>query len=389
MHRGLMKDRIPISGPWITDREVEYAADAARTAWYSGAGEYSRRFEQAVAAYVGTKHAVSLPHCTAGVHLALVALGVGAGDEVIVPDATWIASAAPITYVGATPVFADVDPDTWCLDVGAFEACVTSRTKAVIAVDLYGGMPDMDALLAAAGRLGIVVIEDAAEAIGAEYRGRRAGSLGAVGVFSFHGSKTIVTGEGGALVTDSDELHDRVRVLCDHGRPPHDRFFRNTEVAFKYRMSDLQAAVGLAQIERVEEIVARKREIFSWYASHLASVDGVCLNIEPAGTRNSYWMVTAIIDARFGLDNRTLMAAFAEHGIDTRPFFHPLSSIPAYADHEQAVAARERNAVSHDIPRRGINLPSALNLTGEQVQRVCDVLRQILARSSSRPNAPA
>jgi len=372
------EERIPVAGPWITDREVEYAADAARSAWYSRAGEYPARFERAVADYVGVAHAVALPHCTAAIHVALAARGVGPGDEVVVPDATWIASAAPVTYVGATPVFVDVDEETWCLDAEALRAAITPRTRAVIPVDLYGGLPDWDALRAVAAEAGLFVIEDAAEAIGSVYRGRQAGSLGDVGTFSFHGSKTLVTGEGGMLVTDSDEVRDRVLFLRDHGRPPGDRFFFNTEVGFKYRMSALQAAVGLAQIERVEELVARKREVFAWYAEDLAGVEGLRLNAEPDGTRNSYWMVTALLDERHGLDKRELMDRMSERGIDTRPFFHPLSSIPAYEGSEQARAARERNAVSYRISRAGINLPSALCLTRAQVRRVTDALKGVL-----------
>src|SRR5579883_3458057 len=205
MPEGLTMKRLPVAGPWITDKEVEYVADAARNAWYSDANLYNDRFERAFADYLGVRFAVTLPHCTAGLHLALLALGVGPGDEVIVPDVTWIASAAPITYVGATTVFADIDPETWCLSADSFERCITPRTKAVIPVDLYGGMPDWDAIRDVADRHKVAIIEDAAEAIGSEYHGRRAGSLGDVAAFSFHGSKTLTTGEPGMLLTDRRE----------------------------------------------------------------------------------------------------------------------------------------------------------------------------------------
>ena len=214
-------------------------------AWYGSANHYHDRFERAFAEYVGTKYAVALPSCTAALHLALLALGVGPGDEVIVPDCTWIASSAPISYVGATPVFADIDAQTWCLSAETLEQCITPRTRAVIAVDLYGNMPDMDALRFVARRHGLAIIEDAAEAIGSEYHGRMAGSLGDMGVFSFHGSKTLTTGEGGMLVTDRADIISRVHVLRDHGRRPGDVSFFNAEVAFKYKMSSFQAAFGL------------------------------------------------------------------------------------------------------------------------------------------------
>ena len=203
-------ERIPVTGPSISQREIDYATDAATHGWYDRAGEYPRRFETAFAEYIGVKHAVSLPSCTSGLHLALAALEIGSGDEVIVPDLTWIASAAPITYVGATPVFADVDEHTWCLRSESVRVCITENTKAILPVDLYGGVPDYAALRALADEHGLKIIEDAAEAIGSEFDGRKAGALGDVAAFSFHGSKTFTTGEGGMLVTDDDELHARV-----------------------------------------------------------------------------------------------------------------------------------------------------------------------------------
>jgi perosamine synthetase len=367
-----------VSGPWITDREVAYAADAARTGWYETAGVYPQRFERAFADYLGVRHAVTVPHCTAAIHLSLVALGVGPGDEVVVPDATWIASAAPVTYVGATPVFADVDPATWCLDAASLDRCVTPRTKAVIPVDLYGGMPDWDAIRRVARAHGIAVIEDAAEAVGSEYKGRKAGSLGDTGVFSFHGSKTLTTGEGGMFVTDRDDLYQRVLTLRDHGRPKGDRLFQNTEVAFKYKMSAMQAAVGLAQLERVEELIARKRLVFDWYVRRLGGHPRISLNAEPAGTKNTYWMVTALFDDPKGRSKTDWMAALSEHGIDTRPFFHPLSSLTAYAGNPHSAGARNRNPVAYRVSRCGINLPSGLNLTEADVDYVCGVVRSLL-----------
>ncbi len=371
-------ERIPVAGPWITDKEVRYVADAARNAWYDKAGVYHQRFEQAFADYLGVRHAVSLPSCTSAIHLALRALGVGPGDEVIVPDVTWIASAAPVTYVGATTVFADIDPRTWCLAVDSFERCITPRTKAVIPVGLYGSVPDWPALRRIAGERGIAVIEDAAEAIGSEFRGCKAGSFGDVGVFSFHGSKTLTTGEGGMLVTDRDELLTRVLTLRDHGRPSGDKLFFNTEVAYKYKMSSLQAALGLAQLGRVEELVARKRELFAWYCEELDGVSGVALNAEPAGTLNSYWMITVVWSERFALSKEQAMERLGAAGVDSRPFFYPLSSLPAYAKSPQAEAARARNTASYSVSPRALNLPSALSLTREQVRRACAEFKSLL-----------
>ena len=379
--------RIPVAGPWITDHEVNLVAEAARSAWYEHANDYQERFEAEFARRVRMRHAIALPSCTSAIHLALLALGVGPGDEVIVPESTWIASAAPVSYVGATPVFADVDPQTWCLDVASFRACITPRTRAVIPVDLYGGMPKMDELLAVARRYSIAVIEDAAEAIGAEYRHRPAGSWGDVGVFSFHGSKTLTTGEGGMLVTNDDALYQRVLVLRDHGRRPGDRFFFNQEVGWKYKMSAVQAALGLAQLERLDELLQRKRLIFRWYQEELGQVPGLTLNAEPAGTKNSYWMVTVLFDAQFGLSKERLMTALSEQHIDTRPFFHPLSSLPAYADTPGVIAARQRNPVAYDVGARGINLPSALCLNREQVAHVGRAVRALCSAAPLRRSA--
>jgi perosamine synthetase len=374
-------ERIPVSGPWITHKEISYVTDAVTNAWYENAGMYHDRFEQAFAAYLGVRYAAALPSCTSAIHLSLLALKIGPGDEVIVPDVTWIASAAPITYVGASPVFADIDPRTWCLSARSFEDCITPRTKAVILVDLYGNMPDMDAIRKVAEKNGIAIIVDAAEAIGSEYKGRKSGSFGRTGVFSFHGSKTLTTGEGGMLVTDDEILYRRVLVLRDHGRQPGDKLFYNTEVAHKYKMSSMQAALGLAQLERVEDLVTRKREIFNWYQEELKSLAGVTLNYEAPETKNTYWMVTAIVDPLLDLPKEQLIARLNENGIDCRPFFYPLSSLPAYGPSEQSIQARRRNTVSYGISPCGLNLPSGFNLTRNKVKHVCGILKQTLQHS--------
>ena len=374
-------DRLPIAGPSITQREIDYAADAATHGWYERAGEYQRRFEEGFAAYLGIKYAVSLPSCTSGLRLALAALGIGPGDEVIVPDLTWIASAAPVHYVGATPVFADVDEQTWCLSAESVRTCLTENTKAILAVDLYGGMPDYVNLRAIASEHNLNIIEDAAEAIGSEIYDQKAGTLGDVAAFSFHGSKTFTTGEGGMLVTDDDALYSRVLHLRDHGREPGDIYFRNTEVAFKYKMPPVVAAIGLAQVERAEELVARKREIFEWYREGLEEVEGITLNAEPAGSKNTYWMVTAVLDPKFDWPKEKMMEALDKEGIDSRPMFYPLSSLPAYVGQAEAVLAAQRNEVSYRLSPWGINLPSALCLDRLQIERVVKTLCRLLGKS--------
>ena len=381
---------MPVAGPSVTEREIAYVTEAARTAWYEHANDFRDRFEHAFAAHVGTRYAVALPSCTAGIHLALAAAGIGPGDEVVVPDATWIATAAPVSYVGALPVFADIDPRTWCLGAATVEPCLTPRTRAIIAVDLYGGTPaDIDDLRALASSRGILLVEDAAEAIGATNRGRPAGSLGDIGVFSFHGSKTLTTGEGGMLVTDREDIWRRVNCLADHGRAPGPRQFWNDQVAFKYRMSAFQAAFGLAQLERVDELVAHKRRLFSWYREELAPLgDAMMLNCEPPGTVNSYWMITAVLDAALGLDKETVLEQLRARGIDGRPFFYPLSALPAYAETAGVASARGRNRIAADVSRRGVNLPSALKLGRDDVAVAARALREIVS-TSGRATRPA
>lgn len=369
--------RIPIAGPWITQREIDRVTDAVTNAWYDDAYTYNERFESAFADYVGRAHAISLPSCTSALHLSLVAAGVGAGDEVVVPDITWIATAAPASYVGATPIFADIDPGSWCIDADSFEARITDRTRAAVVVDLYGNMPDMDRIQEIADEHGIAIIEDAAQAVGAEYAGAKAGSFGLTSTFSFHGTKTLTTGEGGMLVTDDDEVHRRCLYYRDHCRDA-DRTFWHRDVGFKYRMSGLQAALGLAQLERVDELIERKRRIFGWYRDRLGDDPRMTLNDGGPRVESTYWMVTAVLDPSLGLDKEALAELLAPHEIDTRPFFHPLSSMPAYGEDARAEDAAKSNRNAYAVAPYGINLPSALNLTEEQVAFVCDKLLDVL-----------
>lgn len=370
-------ERIPVSGPWITQKEIDYVTDAVTNAWYSNANMYHTRFEEAFAKYVGRRYAIALPSCTSALHLALLSLGLKPEDEVITPDITWIASVAPITYVGATPVFADIDPRSWCLSTESFEENITPDTKGVILVNLYGNMPDMGSILKIAQHHGIAVIEDAAESIGSEYMGRKAGSFGLTSVFSFHGSKTLTTGEGGILLTDDEYTYERCRFLQDHARVPRGKPFWNTEIAYKYKMSSMQAALGLAQLERIEELVERKREIFSWYQEELKGTEWITLNNEEAWVKNTYWMVTAIIDRKVGVEKESLVDAMSKKGIDCRPFFYPLSSLPAYEKSPQAKVGSEKNINAYKLSPYGINLPSGFDMTPDKVLIVCHQLKEI------------
>lgn len=377
-------ERIPVAGPSITDLEVEWAARAAREGWYANHYAFNTKFEQLVAEYAGVHYAISVPHCTAALHLALAAAGIGAGDEVIVPDATWIASVAPIIYCGATPVLVDIRADTWCIDPDAVEAAIGPKTRAIIGVDLYGSMCDWDRLTKIAEHYNLVLIEDAAEAIGSSFRDQRAGAFGKAAAFSFHGSKTVATGEGGMLVTNDEALRDRALFLRDHGRNPLDRHFLNREIGFKYRMNAVTAALGVAQMLRIDELIAAKRRIFAWYKSRLDGLNGVTLNAEPDGTTNSYWMVTAVVDEAFGIDKFGLMSEMDKRNIDTRPFFTPLSELPVLDDRPESKRFVSRHSISSRIAKRAINLPSGYNMDEEKVDIVCRVFRDVLAGSAAR-----
>ncbi len=367
-----MKPRIYYTKPSITDLEVRYATDAATNGWGDRCYEYITRFEDAFKTHLGVDYAVATSSCTGALHMGMAALGIGPGDEVILADSNWIATAAPIVHLGATPVFVDILPDTWCLDPALVEQAITPRTKAVIAVHLYGNLCYMDRLLAIGQEHGIPVIEDAAEAIGSIYHGKRAGSMGVFGAFSFHGTKTLTTGEGGMFVTNDPDLYEHVLTLSNHGRARgQTKQFWPDMVGFKYKMSNIQAAIGCAQMERIEELVARKREILSDYRRLLGSAVGISLNPESEDTVIGAWMPTAVFRPESGVDCKALQAAFSIENIDARVFFWPLSSLPFFQ-------IKGENPFSYDIPRRAINLPSFHDISRLEMELIVDVIRSVL-----------
>jgi perosamine synthetase len=361
--------RILYTKPSITALEVKYATDAAANGWGDRCYEYITRFESMFRNHLAVPHAIATSSCTGAMHMGLAALGVGPGDEVILGDINWIASAAPITYLGAKPVLVDVLPDTWCLDPRRVEGAITSRTRAIIGVHLYGNLCDMDALHAIGERHRIPVIEDAAEALGSGWREHRAGSLGRFGTFSFHGTKTITTGEGGMFVTQDSALYDKVLTLSNHGRARgQKRQFWPEVVGFKYKLSNIQAAIGCAQLERINELVAGKRRVFSYYERQLRDLP-LKMNPEPPGTTNGFWMPTIVADVSADFDRDALLADFKANEIDGRVFFWPLSMLPPFA-------ARPENTVSHGLYVRAVNLPTYHDLTDEQLDRVISCVRR-------------
>ena len=360
-------ERIYYTRPSITEREVRYATDAAANGWGEHCYDYIRRFEDLFRAHLGVKYAIATSSGTGALHLGMAGLGIGPGDEVILADINWIASAAPIVHLGATPVLVDVLEDSWCLDPERVEAAITPRTKAIMAVHLYGNLCDMDALRAIADRHGVHLIEDAAEALGSIWHGQRAGSMGRFGAFSFHGTKTITTGEGGIFVTNDDVLYKRVLTLSNHGRAHgEERQFWPEMIGFKYKMSNLQAAVGCAQMERIDELIAGKRRVFDYYQDALRGLPLV-MNPEPIGTRNGYWMPTIVVHESVRFNRDALLAAFKADHIDGRVFFWPLSTLPMFREQPSHV-------VSYSISHRALNLPSYHDLESREMKRVALIL---------------
>ncbi len=375
----MQQKMILTAGPSITDREIQYVLDAAQNGWNENHSGYIRRFERTFADYVGTRFALATSSCTGALHLSLLALGIGPGDEVLVPEITWVATASAVRYVEATPVFVDVDPQTWCMDVARAARSITPRTKAIIPVHLYGHPADMPAVKALADKHRLKILEDAAPALGAQIDGQKVGSFGDAATFSFQGAKIMTCGEGGMLVTSSEAVYQRAAHLGDHGRDAHRPFFINT-VGYKYKLSNVQAALGLAQLERIEELVDRKRLIFNWYQERLAASREISLNVERPWAKNIYWMTSIVLNASVRLERDAVIAGLKSRGIDSRPFFPPVSSFPMF----RSLAAE--NPVAYEIAARGINLPSGHNLTESQVDRVCTALIETL-RSANRAAA--
>ncbi len=372
-----MKEPIYMAGPDITQHEIDTVMDAMRDGWYGEkAYHYVELFQREFARFHNRKYALMTPNCTTAIHLLLTALGITDGDEVIVPESPWIATAAPVTYLRATPVFCDIDPVNWCLDPEAVEKAITPRTKAIITVDLFGNMPLMDELLAVAARYDIPVVEDAAEALGSIYHGMRAGKFGVGSVFSFHRTKTVVTGEGGMLLLDDDALYERCSFLRDHGRKPDGPMYYNYEVTYKYMPFNLQAALGYAQFQRLDELVKKKRGMWKAYKERLADIEDLEFNAEPEGVYNSVWITALVFGNSHRLNKLDAIKRMGDLGLPMRPFFYPLSSLPAYPGMETRF--KSRNPRAYDIGARGVNLPGAFTVTENQIHQVCDGIRTIL-----------
>jgi len=355
---------IPISQPSIGEKELAYVSDAVRSGWVSSLGPYIESFERKFAAFCGSRFALTASNGTTALHLALLAAGIEAGDEVIVPDLTFIATANAAAYIGARPVLVDIDVETLCISPAAIERAITPKTRAIVPVHLYGHPADMDPINAIAEKHGLVVIEDAAEAHGAEYRGRRVGTLGKCAVFSFYGNKVITSGEGGMITTDDEALYTKAKRLRDHAMSPDKRYWHE-EIGYNYRMTNLQAALGVAQLERIDAFMAQRRDVVGWYREALAH-----------RRRNVYCMVCVEVEGMGDAGRQHLMGELRKRGVDSRPYFYPISDMPMYGSADTPVAHR----VSHS----GINLPSFTDLTREQVLHICAQLEAVLPADAAR-----
>jgi perosamine synthetase len=365
--------KIEIIGPSITSHEISAVNRMMLDGWDNY--RYVERFEQSFADLHDRNACLMTPCCTHAIHLALIAFGVGAGDEVIVPAATWTGSVAPVVYCGATPVFADIDPKTWCISAEKIEPLITERTKAVIVVDLYGNIPNFDEIYKLVNEKNIAIIEDAAEALGSRRGTLRAGKNGNASVHSFHRTKTITSGEGGAILSDDPDLHERLRFLRDHGRSRTVPYFIE-EVTPKYMPSNLQAALAYAQLERLEELVSKKRSILHGYINRLEKLGGLQFNQDGPELYNGAWATTVVLDKKFQITGKELISKLGDLSIPARPFFYSLPRLPAYRSISRCLD--DRNAViASDY---GLTLPSAYSLTEEQLDYICEAIDGILLR---------
>jgi perosamine synthetase len=360
---------IPVSRPFISELEVSLVTDAVSSTWVSSIGPYLDQFERMFAEFCGVKHAVAVSNGTVGLHLALVALGIGAGDEVMIPDLTFVATANAVRVAGAVPVFADVSRATYCIDPDSVRRLLTPKTKAIMPVHLYGHPANLPAILEIARARGFFVIEDAAESHGASIGMLRTGAFGHCGVFSFYGNKIITTGEGGAITTNDNELNVRLRHLRDHAMSKDLRYW-HTEVGFNYRMTNLQAALGVAQLKQVDQFLNAREEILDSYKKNLEPEGIECNPVVDARPVN--WLVTAVVDGLSRASRDTAMFEMREAKVDSRPFFYPMSMLPMY------LAAR--NPVAWQLSESGFNLPTFVGITKQQINLVCEEFLKAVER---------
>ena len=368
--------KIPVCTPTLTGKEWEYVKECLDTNWISSKGHFIKEFENKFAEYIGVKYGVTTTSGTTAIHLALASLGIGKGDEVIVPSFTMVGSVFPIIYCGAKPVLVDSEPETWNIDVDKIEEKITKNTKAIMVVHIYGHPCDMQAIIEIAEDHDLYVIEDAAEAHGAEYKGRKVGSFGDVSCFSFYANKIITTGEGGMILTDEKKIYERANMLKDMAFTKERRFL-HYEIGYNYRMTNLQAAIGLAQLEKIDEFVEARRRNAKLYNKLLRDVKGITLPPEKEWAKNVYWMYSILInEEEFGMSRDELMKSLGEKGIETRPFFVPMHQQPVFR--RLGLFVGERYLVADRLSKDGLNLPSSSSLTDRDIYLIVKKIKEIL-----------
>ena len=365
---------IPVCVPLLGDKELEYVRDCITTNWISSKGRYVNAFEEQFASYCGVSHGIATTNGTTALHLALACLGVGPGDEVIIPSFTMMSTAFAVVYCGARPVLVDAEPDTWNVNTDLIEEKITRRTKVILPVHIYGHPCDMDPILRIARSHDLFVVEDAAEAHGAEYRGRKAGGMGDIGCFSFYANKIITCGEGGMVVTNDDAIAEKARSLKDLAFDREKRFL-HTDIGYNYRMTNIQAAIGLAQLERIGEMVERRRSHAMAYNHLLGTIPGIQRPVERPWAKNVYWMYSILILDTFGMGRDELMKVLEERGIESRTFFFPMHEQPVFQG--MKIFSDDRYPVAEDLGRRGLYLPSSSGLSDDEIRYVCDTIREV------------
>jgi len=362
-----MKHKIPVAEPEIGEEELKKVMEAVKSGWVSSKGPFIEEFEKSFSSYIGAKHGVATSNGTTALHLALSALGIGRGDKILVPSLTFVAVANAVTYTGAEPIFIDSHPEYWCIDPSKIEEKIDSQTKAIIVVHLYGHPCDMDEIMHIAEDHKLHVIEDCAEAHGAEYKGRKVGSFGIVSCFSFYGNKIITTGEGGMCLTNDEELAEKMRILEDHGMNPDKKYWHDV-IGFNYRMTNLQAALGVAQLEKIHLLINKKRQIAITYKKLLQDLSSVTLAPEMPWAKNVYWLYSVLV-------KKALRDKIIEHlerqGIESRPFFYSIHILPPYKHSLTLPVAEELSA-------KGLNLPSGPRLSENHIEEVVESLRDVL-----------
>jgi len=365
--------RFPIAEPCLGEEELRNVIEAVKSGWISSKGKFIEQFEENFARYCGVKYGVAVANGTVALHLALAALGISKGDEVIIPTLTFVATANAVTYCNATPVFIDSHPDYWCINPEKIEEKISKKTKAIIVVHLYGHPCDMDWIMDIAKDYDLYVIEDAAEAHGAEYKKKKIGCFGDIACFSFYGNKIITTGEGGMCITNNEEIAEKMKMLRDHGMSKERKYWHEF-LGFNYRMTNLQAAIGLAQLKKLDAFIDKKRKIAEWYKRELKELEEnglITLHPEMSWAKSIYWMYSILIEDKAKLDRNELMKKLENEGIETRPFFVPMHLLPFYRN-------KDCYPIAESLSNKGLNLPSSVLLTKDEITEITYILSKYI-----------